>query len=46
MIEWLKKNWYVPVFFIVVLLLSFKPRRFKTDRRRNHHGVNKYGERY
>jgi len=47
MMEWLKKYWYIPFVGLLLILAAgdlVKPPRI--NKKRSHHGVNKYGETY
>lgn len=44
--EWLKTGWVNLVVWVIAAAIMWKLLEPKKDKRRSHHGINKYGEPY
>ncbi len=45
-IAWLKLNWMNVIIWVVAAGIMFQALKPKKDKRRSHHGINKYGQPY
>ncbi|HOU01133.1 MAG TPA: hypothetical protein PLA79_01470 [Bacteroidales bacterium] len=45
-LDWLKKYWFIPFGGVIFIMILSNRASSRGDKKRSHHGVNKYGERY